>query len=775
MKKLIILFIYIISIGVIYSQDTTRSNGKEFIVFFPSNYYNYIFNLDYRRHQLYITSFTGYESKGEISYYIGDTLKQINFSVKGDSVAVIEFPEDYEILSRFPEKKVINIKSDNDINVVAMNHRIGTDDAYLCYPIEMLDTFYIVATHSNGPYAVYHFQSQSAIAIAAVEDNTEITIIPTVRIEKPSEIKYQPYTDPYVPVKLVLNKWEAIELVADPSSTYYYDLTGSIVTSNKKIVVYATNQGAQIADPEYTGNKYVPSLRSKGDFYADLLAEQLLPVSRLDTEAIFNPQYILRQYNPWHYYNNKYYFPPKYGGLCRIVPAYDSTRVIFSDTSFIVNKYSFYEFDSDTAVYIRTDKPAVFAEYFYSARWGVLDTTDAALVLLQSPKLYFNQYKFYCPSYIWYSSPEDPKWYWHHFANIVIKEKGLETLYIDGKKVNAGEYQKVWGTDYVFFKVELDSGSHTARSDSAFGMMIYGAGLWVNYGYVPGGNAMSRFIYIDRIKPSGSVERGCENYLEVQDEGEFTFGLDTLRIIEAENVEITGKEERDSVHWRYNLEIIDPLQDGRLVYGIRDKSENEQIDSVLLKGFTVRSPEEHWDTVRYGGLQAGEVKIENRGAFEQGFRAYIKTPYWGYSIPPTKENYKVGIGESVGVEVVSNGRVGGIAIDTMVLEDECGRQLEVPLRLVIEANEYYGESRCGTILEFRTEGGGKVEIEGNEMRVEEYSGRVSIYDLQGRKLIEREYTNGNSTEQLGLVVGVYLVSIEPKSGAMENNKILVME
>lgn len=77
--------------------------------------------------------------------------------------------------------------------------------------------------------------------------------------------------------------------------------------------------------------------------------------------------------------------------------------------------------------------------------------------------------------------------------NIVIKEDGLSSLFLDDSRINQNLFTRIHTTDYFYASIPVDiNSSHTVYSENAtpFGIIVYGFGHYDSYGY-PGGLALA--------------------------------------------------------------------------------------------------------------------------------------------------------------------------------------------------------------------------------------------------------------------------------------------
>jgi hypothetical protein len=72
-----------------------------------------------------------------------------------------------------------------------------------------------------------------------------------------------------------------------------------------------------------------------------------------------------------------------------------------------------------------------------------------------------------------------------HFISIVAPSIAIPSLRLDGNPVTT-PFLPIAGTPYSYAQVEVESGAHLIRGDSAFGVQVYGYGQATSYAYTGG-------------------------------------------------------------------------------------------------------------------------------------------------------------------------------------------------------------------------------------------------------------------------------------------------
>ena len=157
------------------------------------------------------------------------------------------------------------------VSVLVINYKSDTVGEYLAYPCQDLGVasyeYYVISTGSLAPTA------NSEFLLVGCEDNTIITITPTVTVSIPTDVQSSSSTLRSVSSgsdhQITLNKMQTL-FVGKSSS----DLTGSKIVSNKPLTVVSGHE---------CGN--VPSTQT----YCEHLAENIPPTSTWGLEFLLVP------------------------------------------------------------------------------------------------------------------------------------------------------------------------------------------------------------------------------------------------------------------------------------------------------------------------------------------------------------------------------------------------------------------------------------------------------------------------------------------------------
>ena len=227
-----------------------NSEGTDFWLCFMKNYKE---GSDQSSNdQLTLQLFFTANETSEVTVEIEGIKYRRNLIVKGGTVATLMIDERVQLsTTNAPQKMSIHVSSDFPISVYGLNRRFQTTDTYLALPVSVLGKEYRAVCYNKLSQDLI-----SQVAVVATEDQTDLTIVPRAQVLGGYEAG-----KPYV---IHLQRGEVYQFVADFSAVGLGDLTGTLISSNKRISVFSGHSCA-----------YVPT----GITACNHLVEQLPPVS----------------------------------------------------------------------------------------------------------------------------------------------------------------------------------------------------------------------------------------------------------------------------------------------------------------------------------------------------------------------------------------------------------------------------------------------------------------------------------------------------------------
>jgi hypothetical protein len=717
LKILLLLFLFLIFVPC---NSQVSNIGKDFAVCFPKNNINFDNSKNYIK--LYIVPVENQNTKVTVEYYNNDTNNIFEYKTNNKDYIEIDIPDSLEIAnSSTNEKKAVYVKSDKDIALYGLFSKYETADAFLGYPTSVLDTFYVVASWTNliKSNSYYEPNGYSNLTVVGIEDSTLVTIQPACKVRIDS-------TDEMVPVTFIINRGETRMVEAGYDGIY--DLTGSIVTSNKKIAVFSGHKLASI--PDYLKNP-------------DVLIENTPPVCVLGTDAIFTP-------------TSFPLFPPK--TYSRIISAFDSTLIRIGYIDTLINKFQYINVFSDTAVYVKSNKPALFAQYERSVIYKSF-SGDPYLAFQPSTEQYLNSYKFISIPFYDFTQ---------HRINITIKGIGINTLILDGKSVPASIFKKVRGTNYYWGSMEVAPGVHNISSDSSLSVLVYGYGMAVSYGYTAG-MKMERQLekIMDKTPPQLSITDGCSETALFTELNEYDSGIDTISVIQNVNInyEISNYV-KGSKEVNLKISLIDEYNDGTLVVNTKDIKGFTRLDTFKLFGFTVISDLDNFnDSIPILTFRCDSVKFTNYGSTEKTFKLNFKENI-NISVPPRFIEISLKPCRDTIIPFCVYANKSGSIIDSLIIEGDCDRFKEYPVTYHVLDLLLNSDTKCDVDLEIILSSKVKSSLTYKSINPKQ---KIRIYNMIGIEI----YSGIISEFTSNLTTGVYCILIYDDEKISERKIIMV--
>jgi hypothetical protein len=412
--------------GACITEDAT--GGLEYILVFQENYNG--------TQHLYLFISGDLPATGVVE--IGNLMFSQPFSVTPGNVAEIVLPAGAE-LNTVDEVEVdaaIRVVADSPVHVNALNQRTGTTDAFATLPIQSLGQEYMVLAWPGHATSELH---RSELAIAAIEDGTNVTITPAATVG--TRLAGVPYT-------ITLDRLDGYQLMAAGG-----DLTGSVIDSDKPIAVFGGNQCGQV--PVNYG-------------FCDHLAEQMPPLEMWGTQSLMVP------------------LATRLGGdTVRTLAAYDNTTVLFwgtlGFTTAILNAGEYVDLILEGNFNVTASNRILVAQYSNGTLWDG-QQGDPSMTLLPPANRFLKSLSFSTPAYQFATN----------YVNIVaVSADALGgSVLLDGVPVPASSFTAMPGSPYYGAQVAISVGSHRVQSPNPVGLYVYGFANYMSYGYSGGFSAI---------------------------------------------------------------------------------------------------------------------------------------------------------------------------------------------------------------------------------------------------------------------------------------------
>ncbi len=412
--------------------------GTRFYVAFPQNL-RQPFGANNPQFSLTITS--PVDTSGTVQVPLSNFTT--SYVVRAGQATRIELPSTVEIMdSDVVVNKGILITALDEVAVYGLNRMVESTDGFTALPTDAIGTDYFVLGYANT--IDYVVGGGTNLTLAASEDNTQVTITPTVSAGV--RVAGQPFT-------ITLNEGQAYTL--HTSLPFGADMTGTRVTSNKPISLFGGNTAARVPEG-------VPA--------ADHLIEQLPPLPAWGSRFATIP------------------LDTREGGdTLRIMAQKAGTEVrINGEQVAILEAGKFYERIETRRVLIEASAPVLVAQYSNgSAQDGI--PSDPFMMLIPPIEQYLTDYTL--------STPADGINI--NYANIIIPTAAIPSVRLDGAPVTIA-FEPIADSNLSGASIPISVGSHRFQASQPFGLAVYGFAEFDSYGYF-GGMSLSRVAAVDSL------------------------------------------------------------------------------------------------------------------------------------------------------------------------------------------------------------------------------------------------------------------------------------
>lgn len=387
----------------------------------------------------------------------------------------------------------IHITATKPISVYMLNAKTVTSDGYMAIPCSNWGTKYI----HNSYYDFSEVRPwKSGFCIVAKEKQTKITIsLKGVGNNLAGTVKGKKIGASW---SIMLDEGDVYPVMGDGTTAGGFDMTGSIVESDKPVGVISFHQRTILPFNAQNGR--------------DHLIEMMPPVSSWGKE--FHTVEFERK--------NK-------GDFFRVVASEDSTNVemVYRDKKTgavlgqraikLIKAGDFWEdfnywIGSGQTEGIRgtsswnSDKPVMICQYSYSANWDDANF-DPFMIVLTPLEQFGKRTVFQTPSNTAFNK---------NFLGIIAEDDGtlgkLKSITFDGdtlyKKYPQILENRIQGTNYYWGQIQfVKAGAHSVKGDANFGAYVYGFSEFDSYGW-PAAMMQKVTDVEDTIPPTITFENG---------------------------------------------------------------------------------------------------------------------------------------------------------------------------------------------------------------------------------------------------------------------------
>ncbi len=477
----------------VHAQDESfkplNSEGTEFWICFQKNYRDFDQQTRKRSDSLSLELFITSNQNANVRIEIEGIGYRWDFSIRAGTVSNIRIDTSAQITSVNERERLgIHIISDNPIAVYGLNRRFQTTDTYLALPVSVLGTEYRVIA-----YEKLSDDLLSQMAIIATEDSTRITITPTTALQGRHPAG--------VPFTVDLRRGDVYQMIAEYLPSSKSDLTGSLVTSNKKIAVFSGHNCA-----------YVPASTPA----CNHLVEQIPPIGSWGK----------------HFYVGT--LERRSRSTLRVLASEPNTKVFLnSELATVLNAGEFYENPNlSRNTQITADKPVLVAQYAQGFKNG--DSIGDPMMILVSPTQQFlSRYRF--------ATPVNGSW--RHYISVVVPREAVSSMKLNGISVSASQFSQFGTSRYMIANLEVPYGTHRIEGNKPFGLYSYGFGFGMDaydaYGNMGGQSFEELGSESDTLAPMVEATMVKDNFkIILRDDREIDRGLKKATILANEGLDI---------------------------------------------------------------------------------------------------------------------------------------------------------------------------------------------------------------------------------------------
>jgi hypothetical protein len=391
-----------------------------------------------------------------------------SYDITGDSLDDLWIVSDESV-----DNRVVQVHSSAPVVCYGLDYKRWSADAFCALPQEYSGTEYRVMSYGSSSGEIDGGAASGEFAVAAFQDNTIVTITPTVLTVNGSAGG--------VSEVFTLQQGQCIQIQADTQQGSinprdYLDLTGSTVTSNNPIAVYGGHVQTEIPDG---------FLRPSDQYVTrDMLLEAMPPTSAWGSSFVLAPVAL----------DSAGDIDPD-GDLMRVLALYDSTAVSVNGQPWVMLNHGQFRDSLTTSPTLVTtnspNNPLLVAEMAHSS-YTYYGPGDPFLAIVPPTEQTYNNYTFFLPADTDFS---------YQSVIVAANTNSESSILLDGALIPTSKFKPVPGTanGQAFAITETSSlsgyiglppGVHTitttAPPEQGFTILGYGVGFANAYGYAAG-------------------------------------------------------------------------------------------------------------------------------------------------------------------------------------------------------------------------------------------------------------------------------------------------
>jgi hypothetical protein len=364
------------------------------------------------------------------------------------------------------ETNGIQVIANAPVSVYGLNYDPATSTAFTAYPVTLLGTNYCVLARPS--YTDYN----SELVVVATADDTMVTITPT------SPYILDGHSSQY---STNLQSGQTYQI---DSADEEYDVTGTLVTSDKPIGVFGGTVLAVVPDADFGP--------------ANPLVQEQLPIEDWGTNIV-----------------SLAFAGRLHGDSYRVLAAYDDTVITITGQVVTVRVEVYDGYGDTTNIFTATNETLTITNQAGQSYDIILDgpvqfQANQPIQVAQfanssgfdnPPSVAGNEYEadpceillppvgHYLLTNTVFTSTNDNITgdFDENYLNLVVAASGTNSTYLDGSVVAATNFVPIAGSGYYGAQITItNSGAHTVSSSQPVGVQVYGWGLTDAYGYFGG-------------------------------------------------------------------------------------------------------------------------------------------------------------------------------------------------------------------------------------------------------------------------------------------------
>jgi len=414
------------------------NQGREFVL-------GFLHNFSSGQNELHLTSEVA--TTATVEYPLGAPSFVQTVSVMPGQVRIVSLPfavQNWQNVS--VRRNAVRVSSPAEVVVYVINRAQATSDAAMAFPVDALNTEYVVTTYRRGPNGPTEF------VVLAPFDDTTVTIVPSQSL---------PGAPARVPFQRVLNRGEGFFAQANA------DLTGTTISADRPVAVVNGNRCANIP---------------VGVFACDHIFEIAQPVQTWGRSI------------PVANLPNR----PS-GSIYRVVASENATAVTLDGSPLgTIDRGGVLETAPLPGGHLfEANRPIFVTQYMTGQSSPGAIRGDPAMGNMIPPEQYRDRYTF---------STVGGAQFVENFLTVVVPDEGVGSVLLDQQPIAAGLYASIPGSGYSAAVVPLSQGTHATSGPVRHGITVEGYNNFDSYLY-PGG---AQFEFINEFCGDGARNGGGE-------------------------------------------------------------------------------------------------------------------------------------------------------------------------------------------------------------------------------------------------------------------------